>query len=266
MKKRFKLGVFCCDNNAINLIRGAVLSDFLSEKKICLGDLTEERFDEVADFGVTLTTDLKFVAENCEYLLFSGSRTVFGKIAEKIKGCEFKKVISVVPDFGKYSVKSALEADCHVARGILNLPSFIGSGMIGVDMSDYDAEVEDIEFVSKVFDSLGEVISVSEDKLAKIAALHNSVYPLVLIDSMIEAGLNVGLNKDEAKLVAVQTVLGAAEAVKREEQTLSELLMMTCKGSAAVEGFKVLEESDFKDAVINSVKASAARHSELVKK
>lgn len=267
MKKRFKLGIFGCDATAINIIKGVTLSDFLPEKKILAGDINEDKFDEIIDLGVSAITDIKFIAENCEYLLFSGSKKNFEAIAKKLYGCKHEKLISVVPNLKKNAVKNAfgISGVC-VARCVMNLPCVIGSGTIGLDMSDFNKNTEDTEFISNVFNCLGTVLSVDESKLDAVAGINNPVYAFVLIDSLIDAGMKQGLTKNEAKILAVRTVLGAAEMVQREEQSVAELLMSACNGGAAIQSVKTLEENDFGGIIGNAVTACVDRIKELSEK
>ena len=267
MKKRFKLGILGCDEVAINILRGVILSDFLPEKRVLAGDIVTDKFDEIMDLGVFATTDIKTIAENCEFLLFSGSKATFEQIVKKLNGCKHEKLISVIPNLKKNTIKSKIGiSGINVARCVMNLPCAIGSGMLGVDMYDYNKNTEDTEFISKVFDCLGTVLSVDESKLDAVAGMNNPAYSLVFIDSLIDAGVKQGLTKDEAKIIAVQTLLGTAEMVQRDEQSVAELLMKVCKGGAAIESVKVLEDNAFGGIIDKAVTACANRSKELSEK
>ena len=88
----------------------------------------------------------------------------------------------------------------------------------------------------------------------------------MFIDALVNAGVKLGLTKGEAKILAVQTVLGSAEMVQREENTLEELTMLTCnKGGAAVDAVNVLEEKGFGGAVSSAVEACVNRAKEQIK-
>ena len=86
----------------------------------------------------------------------------------------------------------------------------------------------------------------------------------MFIDSLIDAAVKQGLKKSEAKLLAVQTLLGSAEMVEREEYSLSELTMKACNnGGTALEGVKVLENNKFREIINEAVDASVKRLKEL---
>lgn len=264
MKKRFKLGILGCDDVAINIFKGVVLSDLLSERKVIAGDLVEDKFDEIMDLGVSATTNLSLIVDNCEYLLFSGNKKTFEQIVNKLNGIKHEKLISVIPNLKKNAIKNmfGIGGAC-VARAILNLPCAIGSGMIGLDMTDFNKNIEDTEFISNIFDCLGTVLSVDESKLDAVSGLNNPAYSLIMLDSLISGGVEQGLTKNEAKILAVQTMLGAAEMVWREEQSVAELLMRTCKGGSSIEAVKVFEENGFAAVIDKAVSECVKRSKEL---
>ena len=71
MKKQFKLGVIGCNLIAQTIIKGAVLSDFLSKRKIVVSGASKEVSEAIDDLGVQTMDDDKFVFENSEYQLIA---------------------------------------------------------------------------------------------------------------------------------------------------------------------------------------------------
>ncbi len=266
MKKQFKLGVIGCGESAETILRGVVLSDFIREKKIIVSDASEDKLDKVDYLGVRTTTDNKFVAQNCDYLIFAVGANEFKEAVKTLEGYIPEKVISVIPELKKSSIKNALGVGViKVARCMLNMPSAIGSGAIGIDMSDFNKDTDDTDFISNVFGRLGTVVSLDESKLDAVAgiSLNGPAHVFMFIDSLIEAGVKQGLPKSEAKILAVQTVLGSAELVSREENTLEELLMKACnKNAAGVEAVKVLQDGGLNKLVSEAVEASVNKFKE----
>ncbi len=262
MKKHFKIGVIGCGYKGHSILRGLVLSDFLSEKKIIVSDISEEALEKVDYLGVQTTTDNSYVAENCEFLILAVGAANYEKAVKSFGKVLPEKLITVVSGVKKNSVKNAFGLHAvKVACAVINMPCYIGSGAIGLDMTDYKS-LDDIEFISKIFDNLGTIVCVDESKMDAVAGLSGSgpAYVFMFIDSLIDAGVKQGLPKSEAKILAVQTVVGAAEMVQREEQSLSELLMQSCgKGSAAIEGIKTLEDKNFRGIVSDAVDACVKR-------
>ncbi|MDE6586577.1 MAG: NAD(P)-binding domain-containing protein [Clostridia bacterium] len=268
MKKQFKLGVIGCGFDAISVLRGVVLSDFIREKKIIVSDKDEAQLDKVEYLGICTTLDNRFVAENSEYVLLAVSIKDFDKVAEDISGIRLEKVISIIGGLPKSHIKNALGVGLiRVARAVMNIPCSIGSGTIGIDMLDYNKCTDDTDFISNIFNKLGVVVSLEESKLDAISAMcGNSAHTLMYIDALIDAGTKCGLSKSEAKILAVQSVLGTAEILQREEYTGEQLMLQTCNdGNCALESVKVLENGDFRKLICNAVSASEAKIKEYRK-
>lgn len=267
MKKKFKLGVIGCGFMASAIIRGIVLSDMMNAKKIIVSDLVEEKLDDIGELGVYTCDSNKFVAQNCEFLLIAVKPQNFADVVKSLGGFCPQKVISVMAGVKKNTVKNSLGIEpVKVARCMPNLPCSIGSGAIGVDMCDFNGNQDDTEFIFSIFNCMGTVLSIDESKMDAVTGISGSgpAYVFMFIDSLIDAGVSQGLTRGEAKLLAVQTVLGAAEMVQREEQPIPELIMKVCsKGGTTIEAVKVLEENDFRGTVSKAVDACVKRAKEL---
>lgn len=268
MKKHYKLGVIGCGFMAKSILKGAVLSGFLSRRKIIVSDINENSLDEIyEELSVNTTKDNREVAENSEYLLLATKPQSFPEVAAQLEGVCPDKVISVMAGVKKAFIKNSLGVGrIRVARCMPNLPCSIGSGMMGVDMSDFNKCHGDTEFIIKLFDCLGQVLSVNEEKMDAVTGISGSgpAYVFMFIDSLIDAGIKQGLTRDEAKVLATQTVIGGAEMVQNSQKPLSELIMNVCsKGGATIEAIKVLEQNNFRGIVSDAVDACVKRSKEL---
>lgn len=267
MKKQFKLGIIGCGFMAQSILKGVILSDFLHEKKIIVSDINEENLEQISFLGVRTTTDNKYVAENCEFLLFAVKPQNFNDVIKSLKDVKPEKVISIMAGVKKNVIKNSFGVSVvKVARCMPNLPCSIGSGVIGVDMSDFNKNLDDTEFISNIFSCLGTVLSIDESKMDAVTGISGGgpAYVFMFIDSLVDAGISHGLTKDEAKILAVQTMIGAAEMVERDEQSIPELVKQVCsKGGTTIEAVKVLEEENFRKIISDAVLACVNRSKEL---
>lgn len=265
MKKQFKLGIIGCGFIATTILRGVVLSDFLREKKIIVSDINEDKLNSVDYLGVNTCQDNRFVAENSEYLIIAVKSKNFDEVAKSIEGIRPEKVISVMTGISKNYIKNALGVGLiKVARCVPNMPCSIGSGAIGIDMADFNKSNTDTDFISNIFNRLGTVVSMEESKLDAVTALNCNVsHALMFIDSLLDAGVKLGLSKNEAKIFAAQSVFGITEMVLMEEKSIDELVAQNCEGGTfALETVKALDESSFRKEIFQAVEASYHRLSE----
>lgn len=268
MKKQFKLGVIGCGFMANSILKGVIDSETLRSKKIIVSDTDEAKLAEAEEnLGVAVTTDNRQVALESEYLLFAIKPQNFADVAKQLEGINPAKVISIMAGVNRASIKNQLGIGLiKVARCMPNLPCSIGLGMMGVDMTDYNKNTDDIEFISNLFGCLGRVLSTTEDKMDAITGISGSgpAYTFIFIDSLIDAGVKQGLTREEAKALAVQTVFGSAELVAESDKSLADLIMSVCsKGGTTIEAVNVLEENNFRKIVDDAVSACVNRSKEL---
>lgn len=259
MKKRYKLGIIGCGFMATTILRGAVESDFLRGKKIIVSDISEEQLDKVDYLGVISTNSNLYVAQNSEFVVLAVKSADLPAVLSSIKKASPDKIISVIPDIKKSEIKNSLGIGLiRVARCVPNYPCTIGEGAIGIDMSDFNRLTDDTEFISKLFNNIGTVISVDEGKLDAVSAIGGCgpTYAFYFLDSLISAGVKAGLSKSEAQTLAAQTLYGCAEMALNGDNKVEELLIKSCPaGSKNLQVINKLEEKKFREIICEAVEA-----------
>ena len=268
MKKQFKLGIIGCGNMATAILKGIADSDFLRMRKVVVSDLSRDKLDKICDeLDVNVTDDNRFVAENSEYVLLAVKPQSFAAVAEELKGVCPEKIISIMAGVKKDTIKNSFGVGIiKVARCMPNLPCLSGYGMIGVDMTDFNNNTDDTDFIYNLLSCTGKVLSVKEEKLDAVTGISGSgpAYAFIFIDSLIDAGVKQGLTRDEAQTLALQTVWGSCAMLMETETPLSELIMNVCsKGGTTIEAVKVFEENNFRGIIGGAVEACVKRAKEL---
>lgn len=166
MKKQYKLGVIGGGFMAHAILKGVIYSDFLKPKKIIVADPSGEALEKLKYLGVNTTANNRDVADNCEFLLFAVKPQNFLAVADSLRGVPVEKAITIMAGVKKQKVKDLLFGnDIRVARAMPNLPCSIGSGVTALDLSEFEDSVDDCAFVDSVFNCLGNVLCVPEEKL-----------------------------------------------------------------------------------------------------
>ncbi|MCD8371983.1 MAG: pyrroline-5-carboxylate reductase [Clostridia bacterium] len=266
MKKQFKLGIIGCGFMAQSILKGVILSDLLRAKKVIVSDPDENSLDKAAELGVIGTNDNKYVAENSEFVLIAVKPQSFPDVVKSLDGAMPEKVISIMAGVKKEKIKALLGRHSKVARCMPNLPCSIGSGVIGVDMSDFNSDVADTDFIGSVLNCLGTTLSISESKMDAVTGISGSgpAYVFMFIDGLIDAGVKQGLTKNEATILAVQTVIGSAELVNESDCSVPELIKKVCsKGGTTIEAVKVFQNRNFSSIIDEAVTACTNRSKEL---
>ena len=264
MKKQYKLGVIGGGFMAQAIIKGIT---FIKPKKIIVSDPSEAAQKRLEDLGVNVTANNRDVADNCEYLLLAVKPQTFPAVAESLRGVPVEKVISIMAGMKKQKIKDALFGDVKVARVMPNLPCSINFGMAALDLSDFEDDVDDCAFVQEIFNSVGNTLIVPEEKLNAVTGISGSgpAYVYMFIDGLIRAGVRQGLTEDEAKTLAVNTVVGGAEmVVHTEDKSIDEMIAAVCsKGGTTIQAVESFKKDDMEGLIDRAVAACVKRAEEL---
>ena len=117
-----------------------------------------------------------------------------------------------------------------------------------------------------IFKSVGETVELPEKFLDAVTGLSGSgpAFIYLCVEAMVEAGESLGMRKEIAQKLSVQTLLGAAETLKKTGKPAPELReMVTSPGGTTLAGLKILEDRGFKSALIDAIVGAARRAKEL---
>jgi pyrroline-5-carboxylate reductase len=147
-----------------------------------------------------------------------------------------------------------------------NTPSQIGKGML-VWTSTNEVNSTDIEEIAAILKTLGEEYYVHDEKyidMATALSASGPAYVFLFIQSLIDSGVYLGMPRDMAKHLVLQTVLGSTELVLESGKHPSVLSdMVTSPGGTTIEALVSMENDGLRAALINGVKAAFDRSIEL---
>ena len=154
----------------------------------------------------------------------------------------------------------AERTDASVVRIMPNLAAETGN------MAAAATEEGLTDEVRKLLADVGEVVEIDEELMDISTAVNGSgpAFAFYLIDAMKEAGVEGGLDPEQAETLAAQTFKGAAETVLRDDRSVDELIDAVCSpNGTTIEGMEVLWDSDADEAVVDAVAAAENRSREL---
>ncbi|MCF8029228.1 MAG: pyrroline-5-carboxylate reductase, partial [Desulfobacteraceae bacterium] len=152
-----------------------------------------------------------------------------------------------------------------IVRVMPNTPALIGAGMSGMCANAF-AEPADIEIAKNLLSAMGRVIVFAEDKMDAVTAVSGSgpAYGFYVLEAMIEAGRNLGLERSEASVLAQAALSGALALVEYQNETPEVLrARVTSPGGTTEAATRVLEEKDVKGAFVDAIAAAAERARQL---
>lgn len=216
-------------------------------------------------FGLTVATDNLAAVRGADIVLLcvkpAGVEAVCREIAPEMPG---KLLVSVAASVPISEIEKVL-GDVPVVRAMPNTPSVIGSGMTGLSAGNF-ADEEHLEMAKSLFDAVGRTVVLDEKHMNAVTGLSASgpAFIYVILESLAEAGVKVGLPRDVATLLAAQTTLGAAGMVL-DRGSHPALLKdeVTTPAGCTIDGLLELEEGGLRVTLIKAVVRATERAGEL---
>jgi pyrroline-5-carboxylate reductase len=174
-------------------------------------------------------------------------------------------VISIAAAIPTAFIESHLAETVPVVRAMPNAPATVHEGMAGVTAGAHAGE-EHLSLAEDVLGSVGRSVRVDEDYMDAVTAVSGSgpAYFALLAESMIEAGILLGLSREIATDLVVQTMLGTAKLLRDERMHPVELReMVTSPGGTTIAAIRELEQAGVRAAFLNAIQAAMKRSREL---
>lgn len=174
-------------------------------------------------------------------------------------------LVSIAAGVTLSAMETAAEGRHRVVRVMPNTPALIGKGASAY-APGAGATEEDAALVERMLGAVGTVTRVSESLLDAVTGLSGSgpAYVYTFIEALADGALAEGLSKEQALLLAAQTVAGAAELVLNSKTHPAVLRdQVTSPGGTTIAGLASLEARAFRSACIEAVRAATRRSREL---
>lgn len=174
-------------------------------------------------------------------------------------------LISVIAGLSIPSIKKLAGISLPIVRCMPNTSSTIGFGATGISYSD-SVSTEQRQMARDIFESTGIVCEVEEAALDIVTGVSGSgpAYIYYVMEAMIAGGIAGGLDASTARLLTVQTVLGAANMVLQTEENPADLRKkVTSPGGTTQAALELMSANGVSEHISNAVLRAAERAAEL---
>ncbi len=157
--------------------------------------------------------------------------------------------------------EAKLPAGFPVVRVMSNTPMLVGQGMSAIAPGRY-AKKDQLELATEVLESVGKVVTVAESQMDAVTAVSGSgpAYFFLVVEAMVEASVGLGLSRDVATQLVVQTMLGSAALLDESAQEASELrAAVTSPAGTTAAAVRELERAGVRSAFIEALHAARRR-------
>ncbi len=243
------------------MIKGVLDAGLAQAGDIQVGEPVEARRDYLSDnYRLAVDADNSAALEGTELVVLSVKPQSLDQVATDV-GPKLKSdqvVLSIMAGVRMDTLTSGLKHK-SVVRVMPNTPAQIGKGMTVWTASDAVPE-DKVQVSREILATLGEELYVDEEKFIDMAtALSASgpAYVFLFIESLIDAGVYLGMPREMARKLVLQTVGGSTDLVLQTGRHPADLKdMVTSPGGTTAEALMVFEEAGFTGAVLQAVAAA----------
>lgn len=217
--------------------------------------------------GLTVSTENHAAAKGADIVLLAVKPTQVIQLVREI-GAGLKPnalLLSIAASVKTSAIEEAAGGSRSVIRAMPNTPAMLGAGITALCRGRF-AKDEQLALAQKIFETVGRTVVVDERHMDAVTGLSGSgpAFLYIILESLAEAGVNVGLPREIATQLAAQTAYGAAKMVL-ETGSHPALLKdeVTTPAGCTVDGILELEEGGLRVTLIKAVKRATERAREL---
>jgi pyrroline-5-carboxylate reductase len=227
-----------------------------------------------SELGVPVSTDNRKAVRGADIILLTVKPQTVAEVLKEI-GPEIGAqtlLVSVAASVPTSYVEQQLAASCGelnempVVRAMPNTPAAVGCGMTAICRGAH-AGPGHLEIVRSMFDAVGRTIVLDEKHMDAVTGLSASgpAFVYIILESLAEAGVKVGLPRDVATLLAAQMMKGSASVVLETGDHPALLKdAVTTPAGCTIDGILELEEGKLRVTLIKAVVKATSRAGELL--
>lgn len=257
---------FIGGGNMAQALIGGLISRGLPATRITVSDPVEEIRQLLLEKDVHVTDNNVAAIKDADIVVLAVKPQVLGLVLKPLQGLfDGKLIISIVAG-AEIKTISALTGNDRVVRVMPNTPALVQTGAHG--MFAYDVvEAKDRELATQVLAATGLTIWVnSEAQVDAITAVSGSgpAYFFYMMESMIRAGKNMGLDEKVATALTLQTALGAAQMAITSSNSPAELRKnVTSPNGTTQAALEVFDRAQISQNIQTALAAAQKRSQEL---
>jgi pyrroline-5-carboxylate reductase len=263
------IGFIGSGNMGEALISGLLNSNLSSADHIYCSDVRQERLDEIKErFGVHVSLDNNEVIGSAQIIIYAIKPQIMAEVLNETAQAldQSKVIISIAAGVPLAAIESVIKKDLRLIRAMPNVCVAVKEGATAIAAGPH-TQPQDIEMAMTIFNSVGRCVFLKENYLMDaITGLSGSgpAYIFMIVDALADAGVKVGLSRLDARILASQTVLGAAKMLLETNIHPGQLKdMVTSPGGTAIAGLHTLENGGLRTTLINAVESATLRSKEL---
>lgn len=263
-----KVGFIGSGNMGEALIKGLVSANVVPPEMLWASDVRLERLKELdRQYGIQLAAGNVELVRQADVAILAIKPQIMAAVLKEIAPAVTRKklFISIAAGVATATIRAAVGKDVRLIRVMPNTPALVLEGVTAIAKSD-GLEPDDLDTAGEIFSAVGRTVMVDEELIDAVTGLSGSgpAYVAVVIESLADGGVKMGLDRLTAMTLATQTVLGAAKLLLDTGMHPGALKdMVSSPGGTSIAGISALEEGGIRTTFIQAVERATLRSKEL---
>ena len=263
------VGIIGAGNMGEVLIRGLIQSGRVKKTDIIASDANQDRMDYISKtYGVRIAASNTKLVEQASIVIVAVKPQNIDDLLEELAASSHEGHLFISIAAGVTTEK--LAAKMHHRSGIIrvmpNAPASVLAGIAALCPGRNVSEA-DLQRAVSIFECVGKAVIIKNEALMDVVTgLSGSgpAFVFLVIESLSDAGVQLGISRKESSLLAAQTVYGAAKMLLETGKHPSELKdIVATPGGTTFAGLKMLEKGNFRSTIMDAVEAATIRSREL---
>ncbi|MEW5974016.1 MAG: pyrroline-5-carboxylate reductase [Pseudomonadota bacterium] len=254
-------------NMARALVGGLIRNDHPAER-LCVADPHAEARAQLEGLGVCALADNLRAVEQAQVVVLAVKPQALGAVARELAPSlrPDQLVISIAAGVRVDTLRRWLNGHARIVRAMPNTPALVQAGATGLFAPD-EVSAAERALAESILRAVGTTVWVEQEGLIDaVTALSGSgpAYVFLVMEAMQAAGEQLGLDAATARLLTLETVLGAARlALESKDDPAVLRARVTSPGGTTERGIAALEAAGLRQAFADALKAAFERAGEL---
>ncbi len=263
-----KVGFLGAGNMGEAMIKGLLQTGLVPAASIAATDVRADRLQQVAkEYGIRAASSNVDLVSEADVVILAVKPQIMGAVLKEISSAvdRRKLLISIAAGVSVATLRAGLGKPARLIRVMPNTPALVLEGVTAIARAE-GLEAGDLEMAQELFGAVGRVVVLDEDALDAVTGLSGSgpAYVAIVIESLADGGVKMGLDRATAMTLAAQTVLGSARLILETGVHPGQLKdMVASPGGTTIAGIAALEEGGVRRTFISAVERATQRSREL---
>ena len=263
-----KVGFLGSGNMGEAIIKGLLQAGLVPPASIAATDARADRLQQMArQYGIRAAASNREMVDEADVVILAVKPQIMGAVLQEVAGSvsRAKLLISVAAGVPVSALRAGLGKPARLIRVMPNTPALVLEGVTAIARSE-GLDAGDLELAQELFAAVGRVVVLDEEALDAVTGLSGSgpAYVAIVIESLADGGVRMGLDRATAMILATQTVLGSARLILETGMHPAQLKdMVSSPGGTTIAGITALEEGSVRRTFISAVERATLRSREL---